>query len=46
MMDAKAASAMTDIPPETLIKTPPGELRFWHRETGREPEYIQFKYMG
>lgn len=46
MMDAKAASAMTDIPPETLLKTPPGELRFWHRETGREPEYIQFKYLG
>jgi len=44
--DAKSASKLVDVKPEILMKTPPKELRFWHRETGREPEYIQFKYMG
>lgn len=46
MMDAKAASAMIDVPPEKLLETPPGELRFWYRATGRDAMYTQFKYIG
>lgn len=44
--DAKSATKLVDVKPEILMQTPPKELRFWHRETGREPEYIQFEYMG
>ncbi|WP_101675630.1 type IV secretory system conjugative DNA transfer family protein [Alloalcanivorax mobilis] len=45
-LDAKAAMAMTDIPVETLLKTPPKQLRFWRKSDGEAPEYLQFKYLG
>lgn len=44
--DAKSAAKLVDVKPEILMKTPPDELRFWWRQTGKSPEYTQFKYMG
>lgn len=46
MKDAKAAADLVEVKPEVLVKTPPGELAFWHRETGTDPEYMKFKYKG
>lgn len=46
MLDAKAAAGMIDVPPERLMETPPGELRFWYKASGRPAEQRQFKYMG